>query len=180
MRRSTLELSRRVHPVHRVDAIHVGSTTLVYDKGAAETLALIKDARASTTVSFDPNCRPNLVHDKQQYVRRMTEFTARADIVRLSDNDFAFLYGDSEHAAKAKTLLAGGVALFVVTRGIRGAVAWHARAGVVEVEARPVELVDTIGAGDSFQAGLLFALKQWGAWPIGRSLASALTSCIVS
>jgi fructokinase len=149
-------------PFAEIDAIHVGSTTLVNPAGAAETLAMLEDARGLTTVSFDPNCRPNLVQDKAQYVRRMSEFTARADIVRLSDNDFAFLYGDSEHAAKAKTLLAGGVALFVVTRGIRGAVAWHARAGVVEVEARPVELVDTIGAGDSFQAGLLFALKTMG------------------
>ena len=158
-------------PFAEIDAIHVGSTTLVNPAGAAETLAMVEDARGLTTVSFDPNCRPNLIQDKAQYVRRMTEFTARADIVRLSDNDFAFLYGDSEHAAKAKTLLAAGVALFVVTRGIRGAVAWHARAGVVEVESRPVELVDTIGAGDSFQAGLLFALKTMGRMA-HRSLAS--------
>jgi fructokinase len=158
-------------PFAEIDAIHVGSTTLVNPAGAAETLAMVEDARGLTTVSFDPNCRPNLIQDKAQYVRRMTEFTARADIVRLSDNDFAFLYDDTKHAAKAKTLLAGGVALFVVTRGIRGAVAWHARAGVVEVEARPVELVDTIGAGDSFQAGLLFALKTMGRMA-HRSLAS--------
>lgn len=139
-------------PFAEIDAVHVGSTTLVNPAGAAETLAMLEDARGLTTVSFDPNCRPNLVQDKAQYVRRMSDFTARADIVRLSDNDFAFPYGDSEHAAKAKTLLAAGVALFVVTRGIRGAVAWHARAGVVEV----------VGAGDSFQAGLLFALKTMG------------------
>jgi fructokinase len=149
-------------PFTEIDAIHVGSTTLVNPAGAVETLAMVEDARGLTTVSFDPNCRPNLVQDKAQYVSRMTEFTARADIVRLSDNDFAFLYGDSEHAAKAKTLLAVGVALFVITRGTQGAVGWHARAGVVEVESRPVELVDTIGAGDSFQAGLLFALKSIG------------------
>ena len=95
-------------PFTEIDAIHVGSTTLVNRAGAAEALAMVEDAHGLTTVSFDPNCRPNLVQDKAQYVRRMSEFTARADIVRLSDNDFAFLYGDSEHAAKAKTLLCGG------------------------------------------------------------------------
>jgi fructokinase len=113
-------------------------------------------------VSFDPNCRPNLVHDKAGYVRLMNALAARADIVRLSDSDFAFLYGGSDHAAKAKTLLSAGVGLFVVTRGIRGAIAWHGEAGAVEVDAQPAEVVDTVGAGDSFQAGLLFALKTIG------------------
>jgi len=149
-------------PFAEIDAIHVGSTTLVNPTGAAEMLATVEDARGLTTVSFDPNCRPNLVQDKAEYVRRMNEFAVRADIVRLSEGDFAFLYGDSEPAAKANTLFAAGAVLFIVTRGIHGAVAWHARAGVVEVEARPVEVVDTIGAGDSFQAGLLFALKTIG------------------
>src|ERR1700750_422164 len=51
-------------PFGTLEAPHVGSTTLVNDQGAAETTALIADARASSTISFDPNCRPNLVKDK--------------------------------------------------------------------------------------------------------------------
>jgi|SRR5215470_1045531 len=149
-------------PFADIQAIHIGSTTLVNPTAAAETLAMVDDARRSTTISFDPNCRPNLVPDKAEYVRRMNDFAARADIVRLSDGDFTFLYGDAGHATKARTLLTAGVGLFVVTRGIGGAVAWHRQAGQVEVEARPVKVVDTIGAGDSFQAGLLFALNAIG------------------
>jgi fructokinase len=149
-------------PFADIDSIHVGSTTLVNPAGAAETLAMVEDARGSTTVSFDPNCRPNLVHDKPAYVRTMNELAGRADIVRLSDSDFAFLYGAHDRAIKAKSLLAAGTGLFVVTRGIAGAVAWHGEAGEVEVEARPANVVDTIGAGDSFQAGLLFALRSLG------------------
>jgi fructokinase len=161
-------------PFAEIDAIHIGSTTLVNKSGAAQALAMIEDARGSTTISFDPNCRPNLVHDKAEYARVMNEFAARADIVRLSDSDFAFLYGDSDHAAKAKTLLAAGTGLFVVTRGLHGAIAWHRQAGEVEVEARPVDVVDTIGAGDSFQAGFLFALKAIDRIATG-SLASMTT-----
>ncbi len=145
-----------------IEAIHVGSTTLTHDSGAAQALAMIEDARGSITISFDPNCRPNLVSDKRRYVDQMDAFAAAADIVRMSDVDFEFLYGGSDHAGRAKSLLDAGASLVVVTRGIKGAQAWHKQAGVVEVEAPTVEMVDTIGAGDSFQAALLFALRAIG------------------
>jgi fructokinase len=156
-------------PFAEVDAIHIGSTTLVDPRGAAQTMALVEDARGSTTISFDPNCRPNLVGDKAEYVSRMDQFAARADIVRLSDSDFAFLYGGSDYAAKAEALLSAGTSLFVVTRGVRGAQAWHGHAGAIDVEAPRVDIVDTIGAGDSFQAALLYAL-----WAMGRIGAAPL------
>jgi fructokinase len=71
-------------PFDRIEAIHVGSTTLANDKGAAEALAMLEDADGSTTVSFDPNCRPRLVKDKARYIERMDVFAAAADIVRMS------------------------------------------------------------------------------------------------
>ena len=92
----------------------------------------------------------------------MNQFATRASIVRLSDSDFAFLYGGHEYAKRAEALFAADTKLFIVTRGIRGAQAWHKRAGAIEVETPQVEVVDTIGAGDSFQAGLLFALRTLG------------------
>lgn len=149
-------------PFGQIDAVHVGSTTLVDPTGAAETLAMVRDARGAATVSFDPNCRPDLVKDKVRYVDRMEAFAAAADIVRMSDVDFEFLYGGGDYAAKANVLLAAGTGLVVVTRGSRGALAWHKRTGMVEVAAPQVEVADTVGAGDSFQAALLFALQAIG------------------
>ncbi|MBR0823977.1 carbohydrate kinase [Bradyrhizobium manausense] len=149
-------------PFAAVEAMHIGSTTLVNDQGAAETQALIADARVSATISFDPNCRPNLVNDKPAYLARMGEFAANADIVRMSDVDFTYLYGNEPYAARAQALLAQGASLVVITRGIDGAIAWHATAGQIEVAAPKVTVVDTIGAGDSFQAALLFALHKQG------------------
>src|SRR6202167_2446866 len=145
-----------------IDAVHVGSTTLIDEKTAIETLALVEDARGSAAVSFDPNCRPNLVNHKARYVERMDAFTASAAIVRMSDVDFEFLYGGSDYAGRAKSLLEKGVRLVVVTRGIKGAQAWHREAGAIEVQAPTVNVVDTVGAGDSFQAGLPFALRAIG------------------
>jgi fructokinase len=149
-------------PFDQIEAVHVGSTTLTNDRGAAEVLAMLGDARGSATISFDPNCRPKLVKDKARYVAQMDAFAAAADIVRMSDVDFEFLYGGGDYAGRARLLIEAGAGLVVVTRGINGAVAWHKLAGVVEVEAPAVDVVDTIGAGDSFQAALLFALRATG------------------
>ncbi|MBR0727365.1 carbohydrate kinase [Bradyrhizobium japonicum] len=152
-------------PFASIEAVHIGSTTLVNDQGAAETKALIADARASSTISFDPNCRPNLVKNKPAYLARMAEFAGHADLIKMSDVDFAYLFGEEPHE-RAKVLLGQGTSLVVITRGNNGAIAWHASAGQIEVQAPKVEIADTIGAGDSFQAALLFALHKQGR--IGR------------
>ena len=147
-------------PFETVEAVHIGSTTLVNDQGAAETQALITDARATSTISFDPNCRPNLVKHKPSYLARMAEFARRADIIKMSDVDFPYLYGNEPYQTRADALLGQGASLVVITRGKDGPVAWHKSAGQIEVPAPPVKVVDTIGAGDSFQAALLFALDK--------------------
>jgi fructokinase len=154
--------AKGVIPFETIDAVHVGSTTLVHDHGAAETRAMIADAGRSATISFDPNCRPNLVKDQAAYRARMDAFAAAADMIKMSDVDFDYLYGHDRYAERAEGLLAAGGSLFVVTRGPKGALAWHRHAGAVEVGAPAVAVVDTIGAGDSFQAGLLFALHKQG------------------
>lgn len=147
-------------PFDAMEAVHIGSTTLVNERGAAEASALIADARASATISFDPNCRPVLVSNKKAYRARMDAFAESADIVRMSDVDFNYLYGDDVYSAQAERLLARSASLFVVTRGGNGVQAWHRNAGTIKVKAPAVEVVDTIGAGDSFQAALLFALAR--------------------
>jgi fructokinase len=76
-----------------ISGLYEGS---VAEIGAAEALAMIEDARGSTTISFDPNCRPNLVRHKARYVDQMNAFAAAANIVLISDVDFEFLYGGSD------------------------------------------------------------------------------------
>jgi fructokinase len=149
-------------PFDTVEAVHIGSTTLVNDQGAAETKALVADARASATISFDPNCRPNLVRDKPVYLARMAEFARTADLIKMSDVDFAYLHGEEPYQQRASELLGQGTSLVVITRGNNGAIAWHEEAGRIEITAPKVDVADTIGAGDSFQAALLFALHKQG------------------
>ncbi len=146
-------------PFDRVACLHVGSTTLI-GPVADETLALVDEARAAgVPISFDPNCRPSLVANIDGYRRRMAEFFRRADIVKLSDVDFNYLYGHDDHAAER---IADAARLVVVTRGAEGISAWHREAGAVAVPAPRVSVADTIGAGDSFQGAMLAALHEAG------------------
>ena len=78
----------------------------------------------------------------------------------MSDVDFAYLFGDEAYAERAEALLSAGASLVVITCGNNGASAWHRQAGSIEVESPVVKVVDTIGAGDSFQAALLAALHR--------------------
>jgi len=147
-------------PFAVVDAIHVGSTTLISHAVSMQTLAMLAEARGAATISFDPNCRPTLVRDKADYIRRMEAFFACADIIRMSDADFEFLFPSADYGIKAATLIERGAALVIVTRGERGVLAWHRHAGYIEVAAPRVDVVDTIGAGDTFQGALLVALCE--------------------
>jgi fructokinase len=161
-------------PFDAIDAVHVGSTTLVDAPSAAQTFAMVKEARGSTTISFDPNCRPNLVGNKSRYVACMADFAAAADIVRMSDADFEYLYGDSDYARRARSMISAGVSLVVVTHGMRGVQAWHCETGALKADAPTITVVDTIGAGDSFQSALLYALHALGR--IGTGPLRAMTA----
>ena len=86
----------------------------------------------------------------------------------------------NDDATKAKTLLSAGVGLFVVTRGVRGAIAWHGEAGAVEVDAQPAEVVDTVGAGDSFQPGSSLRSRSSTGSRLDRLPACAPMSSIAS
>jgi len=149
-------------PWGEIAALHVGSTTLIEDPTSAQTLALVKGAKGKTVVSFDPNCRPGLVKDIADYRKRMAKFAGIADLIRLSDEDFAFLYGEAEVEAVVGKLLDDGAKLVVLTRGGAGAEAWHRTAGHVAIQAPKVTVSDTIGAGDTFLGALLVSLQESG------------------
>jgi fructokinase len=144
-------------PEGRFDAVHTGSIGAALEPGATLVEALLTQLRPSTTVSFDPNVRPQLMGDPADARARVERLVALADVVKASDEDLAWLYPDATVAQILERWLALGPALVVVTRGAHGADALAA-AGTAHVDAPPTEVADTIGAGDSFMAGLLAAL----------------------
>lgn len=142
-----------------VVAVHTGSIAAVTEPGASEVRAIVEDARASCTISYDPNVRPQLMGSPEA-ARTAIEATMRlADVVKSSDEDLEWLYEGRDPLDSATAWASAGPALVVVTKG--GAGAWASAGGtVVEVPAPAVTVADTIGAGDSFMAGLLAALAD--------------------
>jgi len=140
-------------------ALHVGSLGLALEPGAATVLELVERTAGRALVSYDPNVRPTLTPDLAAMARRVDRVAALADLVKLSADDLAVLYGDAsaEDVAGRWLYPAGRARLVVVTLGGSGALA-VTPSGPTRVPGIPVELVDTVGAGDTFQAALLAAL----------------------
>ena len=137
--------------------VHTGSIAAVQDPGCLAVAALIDTYRVSATVTFDPNVRPSLIADRDLARERIDHLVERSDIVKVSEEDLRWIDPDRPPERIAQTWLALGPAIVAVTMADRGAAAVCA-AGVARVPARPVQVVDTVGAGDAFMVGLIDAL----------------------
>ncbi len=144
-----------------VDALHIGSIGAALEPGATVVEQLLGELQRTATISFDPNIRPQLLTSAESARPRVERVVALADIVKASDEDLAWLYPDATVDQVMTRWLALGTALVVITRGADGADALAA-SGHVHVSAPATEVADTIGAGDSFMAGLLAAVNALG------------------
>jgi fructokinase len=147
-----------------VQALFFGGISLVGDPcGSAYEALQAREAPARVTM-IDPNVRQGFVAfmgNEAAYRARLDRMLARADIVKVSDEDLLWLGGTGDTAALARALLARGPRLVCVTLGGEGAVAVSA-AHEVRVPAPKVTVADTVGAGDTFNAGVLVALHRAG------------------
>ncbi|MFI1934659.1 carbohydrate kinase [Streptomyces sp. NPDC020330] len=141
--------------------VHTGSIAAVVEPGAATVLAAVESLRAGATVSYDPNVRPELMGERTRARDRVERCVALSDVVKASDEDLRWLYPDEEPEQVAERWLAAGPALVLVTRGGAGAFALFT-GGRAVAEALPVDVVDTVGAGDAFMSGTLHALAAHG------------------
>jgi len=139
--------------------LHLGSIAAVAGPGADTVLALAVSLRGRATVSYDPNVRPALMGERGAALRRVEECVALSDVVKASDEDLAWLYPDVPEQDVVERWLALGPVLVLVTRGAAGAGGWTATRSAEE-PARPVAVVDTVGAGDSFMSAALCALAR--------------------
>jgi fructokinase len=145
-----------------VGAIALGSYALAVEPVGTALLALAEREARRTVIALDCNLRPTMVGSLHSWRQRIDAVARCASIIKLSDEDFAGGWGESARSDdQALCWLDLGVKLVVMTHGARGATAWH-RSGRVTVPAAPVPVVDTVGAGDSFQAAVLARLARNG------------------
>lgn len=167
--------------------IHAGSIGALREPGSTALLDAFRAAPARTLRSFDPNIRADVIGAADEARARVFAIAAAAQVVKLSDEDAAWLRPGSESDDVLREFADNGTRFAVITRGSQGALALVD--GVrYERPASPVTVVDTIGAGDAFMSGLLFALLRDGTdrliregRPVrGEAVLSALDTALAS
>ena len=149
-----------------LSVVNVGSYATVVEPVASTLRALIERERAKGSagalIAFDPNIRLNVEPDLQRWRAQLAWMLPRTDLLKVSEEDLALLQAGITLDDFAADALAHGVKAVVVTRGAQGALGWTAR-GQVSVPPVAVEVIDTVGAGDTFQAALLTWLAEHSA-----------------
>ncbi|MEO5709618.1 MAG: carbohydrate kinase [Nocardioidaceae bacterium] len=155
--------------------VHVGSLGAALSPGREAVVDVVRRAAdADVFVSYDPNIRPAFLDDVAQAWADVLEIAARARLVKLSDEDLRLLRPGVDEEQVCRELLAGDATeLVILTRGPLGATAFTEGA-TVPVDAPPTEVVDSVGAGDSFMAATLALLTGWGVLGGGEGALRAL------
>jgi fructokinase len=141
-----------------VEALHFGAISLIPDPCGATYESLMRREHGSRVISLDPNIRPGFITDAAKHRARIDRMIAMSDIVKMSDEDLEW-FGMPDMETAARAWLGQGPSLVVFTRGARGAIGFT-REHTVEVDGVAVTVADTVGAGDTFNAGILASLKR--------------------
>ena len=157
----------------QMDALHVGSYCAVVQPVAGTLRLLVERQCGHSLIAYDPNVRLTIEPSLEAWRDTLEWMAARADLLKISEEDLESLYPGQPVEEFMSSALAAGVALVVVTRGARGALARSAAGVAVEVAATPTVVVDTVGAGDTFQAALI-------AWLVGCGARGADTRTVLA
>ncbi|MDX8499325.1 carbohydrate kinase [Mesorhizobium sp. VK4C] len=144
-----------------IEAMLFGAISLISEPAGSAYEEFMRREHKSRVMMLDPNIRPNFIPDKAKHLRRIREMMAMADIVKLSDEDLNWFDEAGSHEDVVRNWLDRGPKLIVVTHGSEGAVG-YSREHKVTVVPQKVKVVDTVGAGDTFNAGILASLHEQG------------------
>ena len=144
-----------------INAFHFGAISLIPEPCGSAYETLLTDNAAHSVISLDPNIRPSFITDATSHRGRINRMISRADIVKVSDEDLDWIIEGGNHHAAIDSWLEEGVKVVLITEGAAGVTAYN-KAGKCHQGAKKVEVVDTIGAGDTFNAGFLAGLEEKG------------------
>ena len=158
----TWAVSPNAAPTRKPLVVHTGSLGAILPPGGNDVLALLEGFRSTATITYDPNVRPSLMGNPITARAQVDRVVAASDIVKVSDEDLRWLRSDEPVNSQARRWLEMGPSIVIVTRGEEGASAFLKDARRIDVTALKVEVVDTVGAGDAFMAGLIDGLWSQG------------------
>ena len=141
--------------------MYFGGISLACEPAAKTYAALCHRNSRDKVIILDPNIRPGFITNEHRFRARLASMLRCADIVKVSDEDLNWIYPDNQPIAqKVAHLQNEGPKMVVLTKGRQGAVAWNKTGDMVEVPVQAVKVLDTVGAGDTFNAGLLAHLTE--------------------
>ncbi|MBN9222408.1 MAG: carbohydrate kinase [Mesorhizobium sp.] len=144
-----------------IEAMLFGAISLISEPAGSAYEEFMRREHTGRVMMLDPNIRPNFIPDKAKHLRRIRAMMAMSDIVKLSDEDLHWFDEAGSHEDVVRNWLDRGPKLIVVTHGSEGAVG-YTRDKTVTVMPEKVKVVDTVGAGDTFNAGILASLHEQG------------------
>jgi fructokinase len=142
----------------KVQALHFGSISLIPEPGGSALEALMAREAGKRVISLDPNIRPGQIKDRRAHLARLKRLIAMVDVLKLSDEDVRWMTGKDDIDAAARVWLRLGAGMVLITRGEKGVAAYTPSTRIVR-PAGKVKVADTVGAGDTFTAGFLCALR---------------------
>ena len=143
--------------------LHAGSYSLVVEPVGSSLLTLFEREAGRRLITLDPNVRLNVEPDTEIWRTRVGRFAAHADMIKVSDEDLGLIFPGATAAEIAGRWLDTGAGLVIVTRGESGAEAFTRRDSL-SVAGHRITLVDSVGAGDTFQAAMIAGLAEAGIW----------------
>lgn len=160
---ATFDFDRDWLPVGFPKVIHCGTLATIIEPGAEALYQWAKSINAPKV--FDPNIRSSVLSDRDKYRGYVEKWIAISDVIKLSDDDLLWLYPNARNFEEAldiaRSMLQSGPSLVVITRGEKGMVG-ITNAGAVEVPGVRVDVIDTVGAGDTVGAILVEAIFKNG------------------
>lgn len=144
----------------KVEALQFGAISLIPNPCGSTYESLMRREHEARVISLDPNIRPGFITDPDAHRARIDRMIAMSDIIKMSDEDLEW-FGQPDMETAARFWLDQGPSLVVFTRGAKGAIGFS-KDHTVEVDGQTVTVADTVGAGDTFNAGILASLKRDG------------------
>ena len=146
---------------YKPQVLHIGTLATVIEPGASLLYDWAIQVAEFAPIVFDPNIRPSVISDRARYQESVEKWAAISSVIKVSDDDMAWLYPDEKYEAIAQRWLSSGATLVVVTRGSQGLIGFTAGSSV-EVPGVKIEVADTVGAGDTVGAIIVEAMVGKG------------------
>jgi fructokinase len=165
---------------YKPNVLHIGTLVTVIEPGADVLYDWAIRVAEFAPIVYDPNIRPSVMGDRDKYQASVEKWAAISSVIKVSDDDMAWLYPGVKYADVATRWVTDGAALVVVTRGSQGLIGFTAD-GVVEVPGVKIEVADTVGAGDTVGAIIVEAMAEKGILTLtGEELKSTLHRAAVA